>query len=50
VVLVMPVFEMEMADRTSRNGERRAMVKLAVLKALKKQQLLIQYCFFWHYQ
>jgi len=51
VVLVIPVFEMEMDERLSRHGERRAMVTAAELQQLKKQELLIQYClqFFWHY-
>jgi len=51
VVLVIPVFEMEMGERISRHGERRAVVTVAVLKGLKKQELLIQYCrqYFRHY-
>jgi len=45
------VFEMEMGERISRHGERRAVVTVAVLKGLKKQKLLIQYCrqYFGHY-
>jgi hypothetical protein len=51
VVLVIPMFEMEMGERISRHGARWAVVTVAVLKALKKQELLIQYRlqYFRHY-